>query len=61
MTLTPCTCGKRPELTERTQQGINILRVECKCGNRGGSVFYVKPEDAARTRQVTADGWNLSM
>lgn len=61
MTLTPCTCGRRPELTSRAQHGINILRVECECGNHGASVFYVKPEDADRTRQATADGWNLSM
>jgi hypothetical protein len=68
MTLRPCaaiqpdgkTCGATPELTERVQSGINILRVVCQCGGSGGSVFYIKPEDAERTRQSTCDGWNLS-
>jgi hypothetical protein len=54
------TCGAMPVLTERVQSGINILRVVCKCGNEGGSVFYRKPEDADRTKQAAVDGWNLS-
>lgn len=53
-------CCKTPTLTERIQSGINILRVECACGAHGGSVFYSKPSDAARTRQSTVDGWNLT-
>lgn len=64
-TLAPCAaihphgvCGLVPALTKRTQSGINILRVECACGNHGGSVFYVKPEDAERTRAAAVDGWN---
>lgn len=60
MTLRPCKCGATPTLTERIQQGINILRIECPCGEHGGSVFYTKPEDAERTRQAAEDGWNLA-
>lgn len=60
MKLKACKCGAAPTLTEREQSGIQILRVECKCGKHGGSVFYQKPEDADRTRQSTVDGWNLA-
>lgn len=67
MTLRPCAaihngqpCGLTPTLTERVQHGINILRVVCECGNKGGSVFYIKPSDAERTRQSTVDGWNAA-
>ena len=60
MTIPPHHCGVTPALTARVQQGINILRVECACGAKGGSVFYSKPEDAERTRRATIDGWNLS-
>ena len=48
-------------MTSRTQQGINILRVECECGNHGATVMYVKPEDEARTKEAAADGWNLNL
>jgi hypothetical protein len=60
MTINPCICGATPALTDRTQAGVHILRIECPCGRHGGSVFYSKPEDEARTRQATVDGWNLS-
>lgn len=61
MTLTPCTCGRRPAMTFRNLKWIGVFRVVCVCGNKGGEVTFIKPEDADRTRQVTADGWNLSL
>lgn len=58
--LAPCSCGQVPTMTRTFSAPVNILRIVCKCGNHGGSVFYVKPEDRARTEQATADGWALA-
>lgn len=60
MILKPCKCGQTPILTETVRHGINILRVECKCGLQGGAVMYTKQADADRTKQATVDGWNLA-
>jgi hypothetical protein len=53
-------CGLAPTLTECTRDGNQVLQVRCACGNHGGSVFYIKPSDAERTRQATCDGWNAA-
>jgi hypothetical protein len=68
MTLRPCTairpdgktCGATPALTESERYGINIMRLECQCGNRGATLMYSKPEDRARMKQAAEDGWNLA-
>lgn len=66
MTLRPCTahlpagiCGQLPAITESERSGIQILRVECKCGAHGATLMYSKPQDRARMLQAAADGWNL--
>jgi hypothetical protein len=58
--LPPCKCGLMPHMAECTIDGNQIIQIRCACGNHGGSVFYQKPEDAARTRQAAIDGWALA-
>ncbi len=60
MTLRPCHCGSTPELTESEKYHIQIMRLECSCGNHGATLMYSKPEDRAKMRQAAEDGWNLA-
>jgi hypothetical protein len=68
MTIRPCTaiqpdgkvCGATPTLTESERYNIQIMRLECKCGNRGATLLYTKPEDRAKMAQAAWDGWNLA-
>jgi hypothetical protein len=56
----PCQCGSTPELTEREQYAIQIMRLECPCGKHGATLMYTKPEDRLKMAQAAWDGWNLS-
>lgn len=57
----PCPCGSTPTLTESERYGIQIMRLECRCGKPGAALLYTKPEDRAKMQQAAWDGWNLSM
>lgn len=60
MILIPCRCGATPTLTEAERYNIQIMRLECSCGNRGATLLYSKLEDRAKMRQAAWDGWNLA-
>lgn len=60
MTLIPCKCGATPALTETARYGINVMRLECECGNHGATLMYTKTADREKMRQAAVDGWNLS-
>jgi hypothetical protein len=36
------------------------MRIECKCGERGAALMYMKPIDPERMHRAAADGWNLA-
>lgn len=55
-----CKCGAVPELTEREQYGIQIMRLVCVCGNKSATLMYTKPSDRLRMVQAVWDGWRLS-
>lgn len=56
----PCRCGLTPTLTESERYRIQIMRLECKCGNHGATLMYSRPEDRAKMQQAAWDGWNLA-
>lgn len=56
----PCPCGCTPTLKESESSGIQIIRLECACGERSACLMYTKPEDRARMIQAAWDGWNLA-
>lgn len=56
----PCPCGCTPTLTEREQNGIQIMRLECACGRHGATLMYTRPEQRAQMAQAAWDGWNLT-
>lgn len=60
MILRPCKCGATPTLTESERHGIQIMRLECKCGNRGGTLLFTKHEQREKMKQAAEDGWNLA-
>lgn len=60
-TLRPCKCTATPATVISNHGRINILRVECKCGNCGAAIFYTKPELEEWARQAAIDGWNFRL
>lgn len=59
--LRPCKCGSTPVAKASNHGRINIMRVECKCGAHGATIFYTKPEQEEWARQTVVDGWNLRL
>jgi hypothetical protein len=59
-TIRPCKCGSTPAYAQSQRYGINILRLECACGQHGATLMFTKREQEAAMRQAGIDGWNLA-